>query len=154
MLSVLFSVYFLLLILFSFVQNPILCSLILMVNSVILGVILYSLVNSWLSVLLLLVYFGGIYVIIMFVSSYVQNDNDEDFKTFVNIFWALFVVCVFKCLFSFGFYYFGLNNKSFWSEGSVLHDYCFVYLFLCFFLLFIFYLVSFVFYWYRSGFSR
>nr|YP_010285376.1 NADH dehydrogenase subunit 6 [Eudiplozoon nipponicum]UKQ56151.1 NADH dehydrogenase subunit 6 [Eudiplozoon nipponicum] len=154
MLSVLFSVYFFLLILFSFVQNPIVCSLILMVNSIILGVILYSLVNSWLSVLLLLVYFGGIYVIIMFVSSYVQNDNDEDFKMFVNIFWALFVVCGFKCLFSFGFYYFGLNNKCFWSEGSVLHDYCFVYLFLCFFLLFIFYLVSFVFYWHRSGFSR
>nr|AYE40110.1 NADH dehydrogenase subunit 6 [Eudiplozoon sp. DZ-2018] len=150
MLGGLFFSYFFLLVLFSFVQNPILCSLILMVNTIILGWIVYSKVSCWLSVILLLVYLGGVYVVNKFVSSYVQNDNEEDLKVWNNLFWFFFIICFLKFFSAFCIYSF-CAKSTFWSEGIILHDYCYFYLFLCFFLLFIFYLVSFVFCCRRSG---
>nr|AFD18207.1 NADH dehydrogenase subunit 6 [Diplorchis hangzhouensis] len=56
--------------------SPIVCCLLLLFNSLLLSVILYLFVgNSIFSLFFSLIYVGGVYIIMLFVSAHLQNDN-------------------------------------------------------------------------------
>nr|YP_010155307.1 NADH dehydrogenase subunit 6 [Heterobothrium okamotoi]QQX28221.1 NADH dehydrogenase subunit 6 [Heterobothrium okamotoi] len=76
MLSLLLFCYFLNLMYFSFIFNPIMCSILLMVNASISSLVIYIYCGtSWYPLLISMVYLGGVYIIILFISSHIQNDQ-------------------------------------------------------------------------------
>nr|YP_010536420.1 NADH dehydrogenase subunit 6 [Hexostoma thynni]UYC28898.1 NADH dehydrogenase subunit 6 [Hexostoma thynni] len=71
-------VYFLNLCLFLSTNNPVIWSIVLMVNSCIISLLFYLYIGAcWYSLVVSMVYLGGVYIIILFVSSHLQNDENS-----------------------------------------------------------------------------
>nr|YP_004891179.1 NADH dehydrogenase subunit 6 [Polylabris halichoeres]AEB55006.1 NADH dehydrogenase subunit 6 [Polylabris halichoeres] len=99
--NILFGVYFFSLSMFLILVNPISCSTLLMVNASVLGLYLWSYLGySWVSLLICMVYLGGVYIIMLFISSYTQNDQD------ISGFWYFLALSLvsFILICCFGFY--------------------------------------------------
>nr|YP_005351099.1 NADH dehydrogenase subunit 6 [Pseudochauhanea macrorchis]AEO93248.1 NADH dehydrogenase subunit 6 [Pseudochauhanea macrorchis] len=76
MITLLLFAIFVNLLIFCLINNPIFCSLLLMLNSIFAASITYGWFGvPWSSLLMCMVYLGGVYIIILFVSAHVQNDQ-------------------------------------------------------------------------------
>nr|WEV86870.1 NADH dehydrogenase subunit 6 [Diplorchis sp.] len=111
LLSVFFSCYVLGVSMFCVFFSPIICCLLLLFNSLLLSVILYLFVgNSVFSLFFSLVYVGGVYIITLFVSAHLQNDN---FNSGLSLYFGVVVLGSF-CLVGFSFWWcdFGFDNMG------------------------------------------
>nr|QYF07802.1 NADH dehydrogenase subunit 6 [Microcotyle caudata] len=87
LLNFLCFLYFLTLGSFIIIVNPVMCSVLLMINSSVLGLLLYLFLgSSWMSLLICMVYLGGVYIIMLFVSSCTQNDQEWLTSSYFYIF--------------------------------------------------------------------
>nr|YP_007375122.1 NADH dehydrogenase subunit 6 [Taenia martis]BAM76219.1 NADH dehydrogenase subunit 6 [Taenia martis] len=141
LLEIFFSFYLFVLFLFSFSGHCLYYCMLLVLNSLIGGLICYILYGfSWYSLLLCLVYIGGVYILFIFVSIFNPNDSFVicySFNSFKLI--VLFVVSIF-CL----FFVFNIVSVDYsyylctYMEGNF-------YVFLCLMLLFGFIILSMLF---------
>nr|UJH93380.1 NADH dehydrogenase subunit 6 [Neoheterobothrium hirame] len=139
MFSILLFCYVLNLVLFSFTFNPIACSIILMFNSAVAGLLIYMFVGlSWYSLLLTMVYLGGVYIIILFVSSHIQNDQSSVSSVSVLLLSFMVMLICYSCF----FLPVNLVTGSFESESFSNLGGISLYLVFSFVLLFMFYLIS------------
>ena len=74
MVTVLFSIYFFVLLLFCFISKPIYYCWLLIINSLICRCVCYLIFGfCWYSLLFCLIYVGGVYVLFIFISVYIPN---------------------------------------------------------------------------------
>nr|AYE40086.1 NADH dehydrogenase subunit 6 [Sindiplozoon sp. DZ-2018] len=119
--------YFFCLCFFSLFKNPVVSAVGLMLNVSLLGGFVYFVLGfAWYSVILLVVYLGGVYVILLYVSAYIQNDYDEDsLDLFVFFCFGFGLFLSLFGTFCFGFiWYWGPLDCG---ELFVCYDLCFVY---------------------------
>nr|AYE40098.1 NADH dehydrogenase subunit 6 [Paradiplozoon opsariichthydis] len=142
MLSVIFCFYFFFSLLSCFVGDSIFCSLVLVSNVLLLCFVMYFYLNvAWYVVLMLLLYFGGVYVIVLYVSCCNQNDLFEKVFSFngLCLFFLVFFLFILSC---WGFDSIWFFDDSLSSAFIVFFDFGNIYFFLCMLLLFLFCVVS------------
>lgn len=102
--SVLISLYFSILLAFSFVSNPVVYCLMLLVRSLCVRSLTYMAIGfSWYLVLFSLVYVGGVYVLFVFVSMHKPNPISSIGVGFWRFFLFLFFFFFGKLYGSFGY---------------------------------------------------
>lgn len=75
-LSIFFIFYLLSLITFRVMFNPLICCVFLLLKSILITVMSYFIFSlSWLSLLFCIVYVGGVYIVLLFVSAHLQKDQ-------------------------------------------------------------------------------
>lgn len=106
--SILFCLYFFILLMFSLVRHCIYYCLLLMVRSLVGGLICYSVYGfSWYSVLLCLVYIGGVYILFIFVSVFNPKNS---LITYVKLnYFILFCIAILALACSYFIFYEVLN---------------------------------------------
>nr|NP_066239.2 NADH dehydrogenase subunit 6 [Taenia crassiceps]AAG13179.2 NADH dehydrogenase subunit 6 [Taenia crassiceps] len=141
LLEVFFSLYFLFLFLFSLSSHCLFYCVLLVLNSLVAGLICYTLYGfSWYSLLLCLVYVGGVYILFIFVSIFNPNDNFVKYGSMINFNVVFMFVFSLLCM----FFVVNLINIDFSNylctcmEGNY-------YVFLCLTLLFGFIMLSLIF---------
>nr|UKO83484.1 NADH dehydrogenase subunit 6 [Paradiplozoon hemiculteri] len=142
MLSVTLCFYFFFSLLSCFVGDSIFCSLILVLNVAALCFVMYFYLNVvWYVVLMMLLYFGGVYVIVLYVSCCNQNDLFEEVFSFngLCLFLLVFSLFIFSIWDFNGVWFFDSNLSS---SIVVFFDFGNIYFFLCLLLFFLFFVVS------------
>nr|YP_010372295.1 NADH dehydrogenase subunit 6 [Capsala martinieri]UOX29715.1 NADH dehydrogenase subunit 6 [Capsala martinieri] len=136
------SFYFFFLSLFSFVSNSVGYCILLVMSSLCISLSCFFFSGeSWYSLILYLVYIGGVYILFIFISIHIPNTQNAHNVSVLSSFYILWV-CIESCGPFVGLLNMAsLNNYSFYlcsSQGGLS------YLFICCFLVLGFTLVSFV----------
>lgn len=93
--SILFGVYFFILILFSLISHPVYYCGLLVINSLIRGIICYYIFGfRWYSLIFCLIYIGGVYILFVFVSVHSPKSR---FNIYISLqeFFVILLVLVF-----------------------------------------------------------
>lgn len=76
MFNLLIFIYVCVCVMFRTIFKPLMCCVLLLVKSLIVSVLLYFFIGlRWFSLIFSMVYFGGIYIVLLFVSAHLQNDQ-------------------------------------------------------------------------------
>ena len=100
--SVLFFFYFLILFLFSLITHPVYYCGLLVVNSLICRLIIYSIFGfSWYSLIFCLIYIGGVYILFVFISVHSPNRKYVSYFSldFSVVFFLIFCFILISCIY-------------------------------------------------------
>nr|YP_010954517.1 NADH dehydrogenase subunit 6 [Sphyranura euryceae]WMV02080.1 NADH dehydrogenase subunit 6 [Sphyranura euryceae] len=101
----LLTFYSIILICFCIFFNPVICCLLLLLNSILLSSVLFFIFSSsWYSLLFCVVYLGGVYMILLFVSAQLQNESLSNFSLLFVLLFFIVLSCWFSQDLSFNIY--------------------------------------------------